>query len=381
MSLVRWGIMGGMTNPDIKDTVPFTVPPSAEEPPRPVGKKRSPWKSLTLLGILALILIGATSAYAGYSSGIAQRKEAESSLASVRAAEQFDLAVQDIAGGEYQHARQRLEYVAQLDPNYPGLTEKLADVLARINTTATPTLAPTPTVAATADTRGVDGMFSQAQEMLNNGDWPGAIETLLKLRQTDVNYQAVKMDGMLFMALRNRGLDKIAKQADLEGGMYDLSQAAQFGPLDTEAQGYITWVSLYITGASFWELDWQKAVEYFSQVGPALPGLRDRSGWTAQERYRLALKGYGETLATAGDFCGAAEQFQLSLSIGADPEVETLLNEVYTVCQGASAETQPSEEAPVITTEAPPLVEPTPPVIEPTQPTVEPTPPEATPYP
>lgn len=373
--------MGGMTNPEIKDTVPFTVPPSSEEPPKPVGKKRSPWKSFTLVGVLILILIGATSAYAGYSSGITQRKQAESSLASVRAAEQFDLAVQNITDGDYQHARQRLEYVAQLDPNYPGLTEKLADVLARINTTATPTLAPTPTVAPTTDTRGVDGMFSQSQEMLNNGDWSGAIETLLKLRQTDVNYQSVNIDGMLFMALRNRALDKISKQADLEGGMYDLSQAEQFGPLDTEAQGYITWVSLYITGASFWELDWAKAVEYFSQVGPALPGLRDRSGWTAQERYRLALKGYGETLATAGDFCGAAEQFQLSLSIGADPEIEALLNETFTACQGGAVEEQPSEETPVTPTESIPLVEPTPPVIETSQPTVEPTPPEATPYP
>ena len=209
------------------------------------------------------------------------------------------------------------------------------------------------------DARQSDGLFSQAQEMLINSDWPGAIDTLLKLRKDDPSYQSVKIDGMLFIALRNRGLDKIAKQADLEGGLYDLSQAERFGPLDSEAQGYINWVSLYITGASFWELDWQKAVEYFSQVGPALPGLRDRSGLTAQERYRLALKGYGETLAAAGDYCGAADQFQLSLSIGTDPEVEALFNEAYSTCQGGSVEEQPSEQPPAVSTEiTPPLRQP-----------------------
>jgi hypothetical protein len=217
--------------------------------------------------------------------------------------------------------------------------------------------------------------------MLANKDWSGAIDTLLKLRKSDPTYQLVQIDGMLFMALRNRGLQKISQQADLEGGLYDLSQAARFGPVDSEAQGYITWVSLYITGASFWELDWAKAVEYFSQVGPALPGLTDRSGMTAQERYRLALKGYGTTLATAGDFCGAADQFQLSLSIGADPEVEALLSEAYSACQGGAVEEQPSEQ-PVVPTEVfPTPIEPTLPVIEPTQPPVETVPPEATPYP
>jgi hypothetical protein len=104
--------MGGMINPDINDTAPITVPPPSEEQPKPMGKKRSPWKSLTLLGILVLILIGATSAYAGYSSGITQRKQAESSLVAVKAAEQFELAENDIADGQYQHARERLEYCA-----------------------------------------------------------------------------------------------------------------------------------------------------------------------------------------------------------------------------------------------------------------------------
>jgi hypothetical protein len=115
-------------------------------------------------------------------------------------------------------------------------------------------------------------------------------------------------------------------------------------------------------------------VEYFSQIGPALPGLRDRSGLTAQERFRLGLKGWGKTLMTRGDPCQAVEQFQLSLAIGPDAEIDQLLTEAYTACQGGEEEA-PAEGEPQLTpsevlpppagtlvppTEAPPPVEETP---------------------
>jgi tetratricopeptide (TPR) repeat protein len=376
MSIVRCGIMGDMANSDMHDTVPFTVSPPPEEGQlQPKDKKRSPWRMVTLIGIIALVLIGLLSAYAGYASGISERKAAEVALTTEKAKEQFDLAVQDINEGQYQRARQRLEYVAQLDPNYPDLTNRLAEVLARINATATPTPVPTPTIAPTVDTRGVEGMFSQGQQLVANGDWTGAIETLLTLRKTDPSYQAVPIDGLLFIALRNRGLEKIAKQADLEGGLYDLTLASRFGPLDTEAQGYITWVSLYITGASFWDLDWAKVIEYFSQVGPALPGLSDRSGMTARERYRLALKNYGMMLVAQGDPCAGAEQFQISLTVGPDPEVDQLLAEAFNACQGATTEEVSGGEAPPVTTEAaPPPVGTIPPPVETTPPYPIPTP-------
>jgi tetratricopeptide (TPR) repeat protein len=356
-----------MENSDTNDTVPYDVTPEpVAEAPQPVKKKRSRLPIITLLGILFLIVVGAVSAYAGYAAGINQRKDAETALVTAKSQEQFDLAVQDLADGQYQRARQRLEYVAQLDPNFPGLTEQLALVLAQLNATATPTPAPTPTVAPTLDTSGVDGLFNQVQERMFNNDWSGAIDAMLQLRKDDPNYKTVQIDDLLFIALRNRGLEKISRQADLEGGLYDLSLAANFGPLDSEAQGYINWVSLYITGASFWELDWQKVVEYFSQVGPALPGLTDRSGMTARERYRLGLKGYGDTLMSAGDACGAAEQYQLSLSVGPDSEVEQLLSDAYTACQGggeeSSTEEQPAQPTP--SEVGPPPVETIPPPVE-----------------
>ena len=93
---------------------------------------------------------------------------------------------------------------------------------------------------------------------------------------------------MLYVALRNRGVEKISKQADLEGGIYDLALAERFGPLDLDARGWREWSQWYIRGASFWEVDWAKSISYFSQVAPIAPNLRDASGWTASDRYRIA---------------------------------------------------------------------------------------------
>ncbi len=48
---------------------------------------------------------------------------------SKQASEQYTLALVDIEFGRYETARQRLEFVIQTDPNYPGASQKLTEVL------------------------------------------------------------------------------------------------------------------------------------------------------------------------------------------------------------------------------------------------------------
>lgn len=272
------------------------------------------------------------SAWLGYNRGIDLRKNAESTQVSQRVQEQFDLGVQEMADKQYFRARQRFEYVIKLSPNYPGITDKLAEVMLELNITPTPTATATPIATPTPDLSGVQQLMTQSQQYLANSDWTNAIDAALKLRKEDPNYEAVAIDGILFIALRNRGVDKILKNRDLEGGMYDLKQAAMFGPLDTEAEGYMNWASLYITGSSFWEIDWKQAVYYLSQVAASLPNLTDGSGMTATERYRQALIGYGNSLMQDGDFCNALEQYQLALTFGSDQEAENGVTEASPHC-------------------------------------------------
>jgi hypothetical protein len=234
--------------------------------------------------------------------------------------------------------------VIENNPSYPGATEKLAEVLVSMVSTATPTLVPTPTVTPTPDLRGVDEKYSQAQQNIANAEWTPAIDTLLSLRKADPNFEPVWVDDMLYLAYRNRGADKILKDGDLEGGIYDLTQAEQIGPLDADSRSYLTWARLYITGASFWEIDWAQTVFYFAQIAPALPNLRDGSGWTATERLRLGLAGYGDFLAENGDFCAAVEQFDLALEMGEDPEIMQARDGAADECDGGGGDEDDVDE-------------------------------------
>jgi len=347
------GPLSAIGEPGFEDTLPppagmqgiaqpVSTPPSV--PPTTKPAKPLSWRAWTLLGVLGLILVAVLSALSGYQAGITLRTDAEATQVSLQLDDQFELGLQDMQAKRYDLARQRFEYVIQMDPSYPEAQAKLAEVLLELNTTATPTTAPTPTPTPTPDLRGVEELFSQAQQSLANKDWSAAIDTLLSLRKADPAYQAVWVDDMLYVSYRNRGADKILKEGDLEGGIYDLSLAERFGPLDTDAKGYLTWARLYITGASFWEIDWGQAVYYFGQVAPALPNLRDGSGWTAAERYRLALIGYGESLANNKDWCAAQEQYEIALTLGSDPAVEETLDFVRQKCSGEIPEEVPSTE-------------------------------------
>ncbi|HEX9028650.1 MAG TPA: hypothetical protein VF823_05700, partial [Anaerolineales bacterium] len=284
------------TNPNSAEANGGTASPGSPDPdsPKKTGRRLS-WPVIAVLGVLGLLVIAAASAFGGYQSGIGLRTASQATQDASNLQEQITLAQQDLANGQYDRARQRFEYVARLNPNYPGIVEALANLQIKLDTKTTPTPAFTPTPIPTPDTRSQDELYTQAQQNLTNKEWSKAIDALLTLRKNSPNAHPVEVDGMLFIALRNQGMEKITK-TDLEGGMYDLSLAERFGPLDTEAVSMETWVSMYITGASFWELDWKQAVDYFSQVGPAMPSLTDGTGLTAHERYRQALLEYGKSI-------------------------------------------------------------------------------------
>lgn len=324
------------------------IPPTeipAESPEAPHRKSR--WVLWAFVSVLLLVFIAAGSAYAGYNSAIDQRSHYQETQVAGEAANQYVLAQQDIALGNFDRARQRLEYIIKIDPNYPNASEQLAFVLTQQRITATPTFAPTPTLTPTPDYRGRDDLFTQAQNSLIGRDWTTTIDTLLLLRKNYPDYMAVQVDDMLFVALRNRGIDKIAQLHDLEGGNYDLTLAERFGPLDAEANNWREWADLYIRGASFWDVDWGQAVYYFSQLADAVPNLSDSSGWTASNRYRDALLGYGDWYAAQGLWCEAQTQYDTYMSLLADPQVEPTAVYAFDKCQqGAVVPPTPAGETP-----------------------------------
>jgi hypothetical protein len=209
-------------------------------------------------------------------------------------------------------------------------------------------------------------MFAHAKEAFTNQRWDETIDTLLTLRKADVAYQTARVDGMLFISLRQRGVDKIWKEGNLEAGTYDLALAERFAPLDAQANNARDMARLYMIGVSFWEVYPEQAIVYLSQVAAAAPGLRDAGGWTASARYREVLVQYGDQLAAKKDWCNAQAQYELALSMGADAALQEKTTQVALLCSPPSATPAPASETPTPTLLPGSSATPTLPVINPT---------------
>jgi hypothetical protein len=312
----NWGRIASrkyMQNEPVADTQPLVLR----------GRKISRfWIVIAFLGIVALLMSALVGGLAGYQSAWQMNRMRQSEASSSALQEQYDLALQDMQTGQLDLARQRFEYILQRDPGFPGAAEGLAQAMSILFATATPTpVPPTVTPTPTQDLRPVQDMLAQAQTAFAEANWGIVIDTLVAMRDSDPGFQTVAADSLLYRALRNRGIDKIVKEANLEGGIYDLALSEGFGPLDAEANNWRNLARLYMIGSAFWEVFPEQAVNYFGQLAAAAPGLRDASGWTARERYRVSLLHLGNKLALAGDWCSAQEQYDLSLSIGGDASV------------------------------------------------------------
>lgn len=276
------------------------------QPNKPVTKPRRGrnflFNALGLIAILAIAILG------GYSSGLGVRKSNQSSVIMQQLGEQYQNTLIDIQFGRYEIAKQRLEWILSNDPTFPGAQEKLTEVLVLSNQ-PTPTL--TPSLTPTPDFSGAQEAFTSAQQLIAAQDWPNAIGALDQMRKLDPNYQQSQVDGMYYFALRNYGYNLITS-GNLEGGIYQLTLAERFGPLDRDTNGMREGARYYLIGASFWGLDWPQAISYFEQV--LSYNIWDGTMTTAQ-RYWFASMRYGDELFAQNDFCGAVEQYQNAQTI------------------------------------------------------------------
>ncbi|MCC6297659.1 MAG: hypothetical protein IT314_00060 [Anaerolineales bacterium] len=316
----------GSTQPNIKATKPGR------------GKR-------FLFNALGVIAILAAAIFSGYRSGISTRQAYQSSVMSQQLSEQFTHALVDIQFGRYENAKQRLEWIIQHDPSFPDAQQQLTNVLVLMNQ---PTPTPTPSLTPTPDFSGAEEAYSRAQQLIAAQDWPGAIGALDEMRKLDPNYNTSLVDGMYYFALRNYGV-KLINEGNLEGGIYQITLAERFGPLDRDSNGLREGARVYLIGASFWELDWSQAVFYFQQAS-SWGNLWDGT-MTAGARYHFALMRYGDSLLADGDACGAYAQYTAAQSLGAlDGAAANGFNEATNICYPAT-----ETPVPVIPTETPTL--------------------------
>jgi tetratricopeptide (TPR) repeat protein len=292
---------------EINDTQPNAVI-------TPAKKRSSFW--ITILVFFIILIFGL---FFGYQSGLGDRRQAASLLLNQQLDEQFQMGIKAMDSGLYQVALKNFQFVIQQDPNYPGVQDKLVDVLLKLNLSPTISVAITPMFTATPDLRGVEAIFAQASNSIAAQDWNDALNNLDALRKADASYKTVEVDGMYYIALIHRGQNKIVNQdcnvISLEGGLYDLTLAERFGPLDNFSQGLRTWARLYITGASFWGIDWTQVLYYFDQLYLNMPYLMDSSCFTSMQRYRYASIAYADSLLENEEYCDANQYYQAGLLI------------------------------------------------------------------
>jgi tetratricopeptide (TPR) repeat protein len=321
------------------------------QPLKPVKKKRR-WGpiAISVLGVIALLALGIGG---GYWSGLGQRQATENGLLTKQLTEQFQFALVDEQFGHYDSAHQRLQFIIQHDPTFPGAQDELAKVLVHM---AIPTATATATITPTPDTRGEQAMFQTAQQLIAAGDWQNAIAQLDQLRKQDPRYRVPQLDGMYYFALRNYGISLIQQQGNLEGGIYELTLAERFAPLDNTANALREGARAYIQASSFFGVDWKDSVAYFQQVASGWPSLWDGT-LTASQRYHQALMRYGDQLWAQKDACGAYTQYQTAMGIAdLDQTAAKNANQAYQTCYPATATPTlepPTGTAPAATTPLP----------------------------
>ncbi len=352
-----------MNKQNIEDTSPVDIRPTAK------SKKRLFLK--IIIGVFIVVAGLVIGAGAGYYRAIDLRQHNEASQRILTATTHFQRALEAEAAGNLNIARTQIEYVIQIDPNYPGAVEKLTEIMLAMGAAAIPTPIPTAAATPTPDNRGAEELFAQARQYLAESQWAAAVETLDNLRKLSREFRAIEVDGMYYVGLRYRGVNKILS-GSLEEGIYDFALTERFGPLDNEANALRVNSRNYINGASYWALDWKQVIDIFSQVAAAVPNLRDASGWTANDRYRIANGRYADQLAGLGDYCSAEYYYAIAFTISEDQIMAPTATAVYDLCHPPATATPVPVIEPTVEPSAIPVITEDPPV-EP--PPVDPPPP------
>lgn len=290
----------------------------------------------TLSLCLAIFLIAAASGLLGYMSGKNSGSGVETAEARAYLEEQYQLGVDDMEAGRYDLARQRFEYIILTDDTIQAAIDRYVEVIEIISATgAPPPLPATKTPTPTLDPRPIEDLYANAQALLAAGEWDQALETLAALRQADPTYRIIEVDGLIYIGLRNRGLDKIRSRGELEEGLYDFTLAEKFAPLDIEASNFRVWARYYLMGNGFWEAYPETAAYYYGLAASSAPYLKDSSGMTAFYRYWASLKQFADQFVAQEEWCQASQQYQLVMDAWAEEKAAAVATQVYQKCQAS----------------------------------------------
>lgn len=96
-------------------------------------KKIPPKVILALVCLIILLVSVGIGAVSGISAAQVEIEKYKEIAITTSLGEQYILAQEDIAAGRFDIAQQRLVYILDEDPNFPGVAEKLVEVITEMN--------------------------------------------------------------------------------------------------------------------------------------------------------------------------------------------------------------------------------------------------------
>jgi len=284
------------------------------------------------LSVITVLVVGLfLMAYSGYRVGTSQNRIVAATTMASEVALQYDLARKNIDMGHYKLAIERLEFVMNTAPDYPGVTDLLDQTRGKVDPTAVPIIESTKVVIAGRDQITSAERLRIIRMSYANQEWQNVITNIDLLKASSIDYSHVEVDGMLFVALRNRGIQRI-EIGDLELGLADLEHAEHITQLDQVANQRRRWGSLYQSASIFWNINWQIVIDNLYILYQIAPNFRDTSSKLFTAR---AL--YGETLLKEEDYCLAEEQFAFALDMKSEESLEMKWMESAANCDNEDA--------------------------------------------
>jgi tetratricopeptide (TPR) repeat protein len=294
-------------------TLPPDPAPSPQSNPPSKGARFRQIASSGILLLSVLVCVFATvigvSAIGGYVAGQKQRNVSATQTTEMGIAQQYQLGLSDLDAGNYEMAAERLRWVIEHSPNYPGAADALARAqqgpASASGSTAVPTLIP-------STSENPDELFAEAQTFSQQQDWANTIDRLKRIQNIDASYHNIEVKEMLYTAYSTLGVAYIRGDR-MEEGIILLEQAEKIRPLDDQVGGERNLARFYLDGKTYWGLDWHVVILNFEAIYEIAPDYRD-----VREKLWEAYVKWGDQLALSGVPCDGVTQYDNALAIRND---------------------------------------------------------------
>ena len=163
--------------------------------------------------------------------------------------------------------------------------------------------------------------------MIESKRWEDAIRELVAFQIDYPNYERFRTNSMLFDAYIGAGF-YFTNGNRISLGINYFEQAEKLGTLPENALGQLYYSRTYLTGVSYFGINWATAVNTLGEVCSIVPNFHDACELLVEARI-----GYGDQLSATGDNCGAMFQYAQALRTFNDSELRQKWNTVKFNCE------------------------------------------------